>query len=403
MPTSDVLGLSMWTFVGILQLLFGATWIAAARLSDPLRRSLLAVAWFNLLVGASLLLLAWHGGGNAFLTGTLPNLLQAVGYVLLWRAGTGLTGAPDAGREQRLLLLVVCPLLLLLGSVPGLEHQRQGVSMLANIWVLVRGCIACASKLQRVGATVLARAMRATCTLAVMALAARATGGLVMGDEVDLRFHGNALLGWLLLAPICIVNVLGAYQAFGRTVEDANRLSRLDRLTGLADATTLDSVLVQEWRRLRQWGSPVVVLELGVDQLDAVRQVFGAHTADAVLAELSWKLKLGLRAGDVLAHCGDGLFRVVLPGTRRADALVQAQELLAQVGSDGGLHPESGQRLTLSIGLAEADADDTGAQAVLRRAQAQAQCARLAGGDRVAAEAVVLQPQAMLGRRVTAG
>jgi len=126
------------------------------------------------------------------------------------------------------------------------------------------------------------------------------------------------------------------------------------------------------------------------------------HTADAVLAELSWKLKLGLRAGDVLAHCGDGVFRVLLPGTRRAAALALAQDLLAKVASDGGLHPESGQRLTLSIGLAEADAGDGGPQAVLRRAQAQAQCARLAGGDRVVADAVTLQPTAPSGRRATA-
>lgn len=391
----------LWTFVGLLQLMFGVAWLGAARLSDGLRPALVAMAWFNLLVGTSLLLLAWHRGDNAFVTGTLPNLLQAVGYVLMWRAGAALTGAPDAWREQRRLLLLVCPVLLLLGSLPGLEHQRQGVSILANIWVVVRGCLACSRQLRLVGATGLLLAMRLTSALAATALAARAIGGLVLADDAFFRLHGDQMLGWLLLAPIFIVNVLGAYQAFGRTVEAANRLSRQDALTGLADAATLDSVLAQEWRRLRQWGSPVALMELTVDQLDAVRLGFGQTTADAVLAELSWKLKLGLRAGDVLAHCGDGVFRVLLPGTRRADALALAQALLTKVGSDGGLHPESGQRLTLSIGLAEPDGDDSGPQAVLRRAQAQAQCARLAGGDRVAAEAVLLQPQPVQGWSAT--
>ncbi len=93
MATGDVLGLSLWAFVGVLQLLFGATWIAAARLSDTLRRALLAMAWFNLMLGTSLLLVGWRGEGPYFLTHTVSNLMQVVGCVLLRQAGCGLTGA----------------------------------------------------------------------------------------------------------------------------------------------------------------------------------------------------------------------------------------------------------------------------------------------------------------------
>lgn len=401
MSANEVLGLSLWTFVGILQLLFGVSWIAAARLSDAMRRSLLAMAWFNLMLGASLLLVGWRDEGPYFLTQTVSNLMQVVGYVLLWQAGCGLTGAQPRHAEQRLLVLLAGGAVLLLGLSPATEQGRVAVSLLANAWVAVRAGAQVARQLQRSGAHRLALAVLLSAASAGTALVARAVGGLFFGAEVDIRYNGSAALAWALLAPIFVVNVAAAYQAFGRVVLEVNRLQRLDALTGLADATTLDGVLAQEWKRLRQWGSPVTLLELGVDQLGAVREVFGAHTADAVLAELSWKLKLGLRAGDVLAHCGEGAFRVLLPGTRRAAAMALAQDLLAKVGSDGGLHPESGQRLTLSIGLAEADADDAGPQAVLRRAQAQAQCARLAGGDRVVAEAVTPQPPAPQGRRAT--
>lgn len=401
MPTSDVLGLSLWTFVGAMQLMFGVTWLAAARLSDPLRHALRDMAWFNLLIGAELLLVGQRDTDAYFLTHTVSNLLQVVGFVLLWRAGAGLTGAPASAAEQRLVVLLGGGGVLLLGLSPVNEQARVAVCFLANSWVLVRAGGQAARQLRQGGAVGLALAIQISMVVAVTALVTRTLAGLVLGEEVDLRFGGSVALAWALLAPIFAANMMAAYQAFGRVLQDVNRLSRLDALTGLADATTLDGVLTQEWRRLRQWGSPVVLMELGIDQLSAVRDGFGAHTAEAVLAELSWKLKLGLRAGDVLAHCGGGVFRVVLPGTRRADAVALAQELLAKVGSDGGLHPESGQVLTLSIGLAEADADDSGPQAVLRRAQAQAQCARLAGGDRVAAEAVLLQPQSAHGWSAT--
>jgi diguanylate cyclase (GGDEF)-like protein len=401
-PCSSVVN-TLWVFVGLLLVMFGVAWLAAGRLSRGLRPALRAMAGFNLFNGAGLMLFAQAGVLSGFVTGPLVNLLQFCGYVLLWRAGAGLTGAPDAWREQRLLLLLACPLSLLLGMLPGLEQLRHAFALATHGWVLVRGCSDCSRQLRLSGAVGLALALRLTCAVATLALATRAVGGIWLGADVDVRFDGMTRLGWMLLAPIFIVNVLAAYQAFGRTVEDADRLARQDRLTGLADAATLDGVLAQEWRRLRQWGSPVVLMELVVDQLDLVRRLFGAQTADAVLAELAWKLKLGLRAGDVLAHCGDGVFRVLLLGTRGAPAMALAQDLLAKVGSDDGLHPESGQRLTLSIGLAEADADDAGPQAVLRRAQAQVQVARLAGGDRVVAEAVLPQPQAMHGRRATVG
>lgn len=402
MATGDVLGLSLWAFVGVLQLLFGATWIAAAWLSDTLRRALLAMAWFNLMLGTSLLLVGWRDEGPYFLTHTVSKLMQVVGCVLLWQAGCGLTGAAPRHAEQRLLVLLAGGAVLVLGMSPVTEQGRVAVSLLANAWVALRAGTQVAQQLLRSGAPRVALAVLLSAASAGTALVARAVGGLFIGAEVDIRFHGSLALAWAQLAPIFVINMAAAHQAFGRLVREVNRLQRRDALTGLADGVTLDGVLAQEWRRRRQWGSPVVVMELAVDQLGAVRQHFGVHTADAVLAELSWKLKLGLRAGDVLAHCGDGVFRVLLPGTRRAAALALAQDLLAKVASDGGLHPESGQRLTLSIGLAEADAGDGGPQAVLRRAQAQAQCARLAGGDRVVADAVTLQPTAPSGRRAAA-
>lgn len=393
MPTSDVLGLSLWTFVGVMQLMFGITWLAAARLSDPLRQALRNMAWFNLLVGASLLLMGQRDDGSAsafFLTSTLPNLLQVVGFVMLWRAGCGLTGAPSAATEQRWLLLLACGLLLLMGLSPDTDHERETVAFLVKVWLLVRAGMQVVQQLRLGGQTQLATALLVTTGLAVLAFALRLLAGVLLGPGVDTRFHGHTLLGGALVMPIFAINMLAAYQAFGRVVQDVNRLARADALTGLADETALGAALQHAWRRFCQWQRPVALLELSLDQLDALREADGPGTAEAVLAELSWKLKLSLRAGDVLAHCGHGVFRVLLPDTPAAAAQLLARQLVEAVAADAGLHPEFGQRITLSAGLAMARNDDRNAHALGLRARAQRLCAQHAGGDQLVADAVAL-------------
>lgn len=256
MATGDVLGLSLWAFVGVLQLLFGATWIAAAWLSDTLRRALLAMAWFNLMLGTSLLLVGWRDEGPYFLTHTVSKLMQVVGCVLLWQAGCGLTGAAPRHAEQRLLVLLAGGAVLVLGMSPVTEQGRVAVSLLANAWVALRAGTQVAQQLLRSGAPRVALAVLLSAASAGTALVARAVGGLFIGAEVDIRFHGSLALAWALLAPIFVINMAAAYQAFGRLVREVNRLQRLDALTGLADGVTLDGVLAQEWRRRRQLGQP---------------------------------------------------------------------------------------------------------------------------------------------------
>lgn len=403
MAANEVSALSLWALAGMALLLLGVAWVAAARRSAAPRRALLAMAGFNGLVGASFLLVAWRGIGPHILTHGVANLLQVVGYVLLWRAGCSLTGAPQHHAEQRRLMLLAGGAVLLLGMGPETEQGRVMVGLLANAWLASRAGIQVAGQLRRQGSPGLALTVLLCATSAATVLAARALAALWLGAGIDQQLISSLPLALALLAPLLVVNLAAACQAFARGGRDASLSSRQGKLLGLANATTLDGVLLQEWRRLRQWGSPLVLMELRVDQLGAVREAFGTDTADTLLAELSWKLKRGLRAGDVLAHCGGDAFRVLLPGTRRTAALPLAQDLLVRVSSVSGLHPQPGQRLTLSIGLAEADGDDPGPQAVLRRAQAQAQVARLGGGDRVVAEVPAVQPKALRGQGATAG
>jgi GGDEF domain-containing protein len=368
-------------FVGLMQVMFGVTWLAAARLSDALRQPLLCMAWFNLLVGASLLLFAQRDAGPYFLTHTAVDLLQLVGFVQLWRAAAGLTGAPVSLQEQRLHLLVAGAAVLLLGQSPAAEQERIAVCYLANAWVLVRLVPQASRQLRERGSTWLVLLIQILGAMAATALAVRALAGLALGADVDLQFKGRVALAWALLLPIFMVNMAVAYQAFGQVVQDANRLSRANTLTGLADDATLTAALVHAWRRFVQWQRPVALLELSLDQLAALRESFGSDTADAVLAELSWKLKLALRPGDLPAHGGDGVFRVLLPDTAPAVARALAQQLL---------HPDFGQRVTLSAGLAQAGDGDRGAATLGLRARAQRLCAQHAGGDQLVADEVVL-------------
>ena len=178
-------------------------------------------------------------------------------------------------------------------------------------------------------------------------------------------------------------------QPIDRGPQDAMPLPAADALAGLACDPTLDAAMAHAWRRFGQWQRPVALLELSIDQLALLRAQFGERQADAVVAGLSWQLKRALRAGDVLAHAGDGVFRILLPDTPAATAQALAQRLLQTVGTDASVHPEAGQRLRLSAGLAHAVGSDRSAGALSLRAGAQRLCAQRAGGDQLLADALL--------------
>lgn len=378
----DVYGWRLWFYVGCLMLMFGVAWLTVLRHGSSLRRALVGVAVFNLVMGVSLLLVGLRDSLPYWMGYTLVNPLQIVAYVVIWRAGQAMVGMPESTREQGLVLVLSGVLTLMFGFSKADEPWLLAVAYGGNAWVALRGPWLIARRLSASGARNFALVTR-LCGLGIgLPMAARAIAGVWMGPgvDVDVELQASQRVAYVCLVVVFCVNVLMAHYVFGRAVLDAERLSSRDPLTGLDDRRTVEQALDYEWGQRR--GRPLVLLTLAVDELSQLRSQWGVPTCDAVIAEVALLLRAHMRPGDVLGHAGNGTFLMLLPNTTMADAVRLSKRLLRSVAHDRSLHPDGGQALTLSAGLAVAS-DHAQPQAMVQRAETLCQRAQLAGGNRL--------------------
>ncbi|WP_245673942.1 putative bifunctional diguanylate cyclase/phosphodiesterase [Actinoplanes rectilineatus] len=156
-----------------------------------------------------------------------------------------------------------------------------------------------------------------------------------------------------------------------------HRLSFIDQLTGLANRPALMRDLLE---RRRRPGRPGTLLVIDLHGLAEVNDTHGREVGDAVLIEVSRRIR-GLVGGeDVPARLAGDEF-AVLTGESAVPAYALATRIVAALGEPCRL-PGAAVILHTSVGLAElsggADSDE-----VLRHADLARQRARQIGRDRV--------------------
>jgi diguanylate cyclase (GGDEF)-like protein len=181
-------------------------------------------------------------------------------------------------------------------------------------------------------------------------------------------------------------NLLLEQKVTERTAEltDANRqlalLARRDALTGLNNRLAANERLREEFLRLKRNGQRYAALLMDVDHFKRVNDNHGHEVGDAVLRQVADLLTQTLRQSDFLARFGGEEFLVLLPDCDEARALLVGEKIRAKV-ADSPL-PVVGT-VTLSIGMALAQADDSDEDVALRRADQALYQAKSAGRNRV--------------------
>jgi diguanylate cyclase (GGDEF)-like protein len=161
--------------------------------------------------------------------------------------------------------------------------------------------------------------------------------------------------------------------------------SETDELTGLANRRALQAFAA------RHWGHPdgLAVLAIDVDHFKQVNDRHGHAAGDRVLRQLGATLARCMRSSDRVGRIGGEEFVAVLAAADIDEAREVAERIRAAVAgtpADGG---DAGAiAVSISIGLAVADATDTSFDRLLARADAALYRAKDAGRNRVC-EAVV--------------
>ncbi|HSR64268.1 MAG TPA: GGDEF domain-containing protein, partial [Xanthomonadaceae bacterium] len=193
------------------------------------------------------------------------------------------------------------------------------------------------------------------------------------------RWQWTAIaLGGLLLA------VLGALvmRQFDR-VRRLRELASTDPLTGVANRRSIELHGEAALAQARAQAQPLSVMILDIDHFKRINDAHGHLVGDQVLARVARTCQDAMRQHDQLGRIGGEEFLVLLPDTRLAHALQIADRLREVLGRLGCDDLAPGATVSVSIGVAEWQAQDADLKALLRRADVALYRAKHGGRDRV--------------------
>lgn len=156
---------------------------------------------------------------------------------------------------------------------------------------------------------------------------------------------------WLLL----LIAMIATFSAISQLhlMTDLVRQAIHDPLTGCHRRESGEELLDIQFRIARRQGARLAVLFADLDHFKSVNDVFGHEAGDRVLTEAAAGLRHMLRESDLLLRWGGEEFIVVLPDTDAREAVLLIERLRAH----GICRRPDGERMTLSIGIAEYLAD----------------------------------------------
>ncbi len=189
-------------------------------------------------------------------------------------------------------------------------------------------------------------------------------------EEIDEVFRQNGGSGGMShesLAHSIEINQLKSKlaQAEQQIVEQSRRIelhvaeSRVDPLTNLANRRALDEELTRRFSESRRTGHRFCLMLLDIDHFKRLNDTYGHEAGDQALRQVAAVLRATMREMDLIARYGGEEFAVVLPSTELANGRCAA-ERTRQAFENSSFQIDGGdQRITVSVGLAEAANDET--------------------------------------------
>jgi diguanylate cyclase (GGDEF)-like protein/PAS domain S-box-containing protein len=161
-------------------------------------------------------------------------------------------------------------------------------------------------------------------------------------------------------------------------------MATTDFLTGLFNRRNFMARMAAELDRLKRFDIPhAAVLMLDLDHFKRVNDNFGHAVGDAVLKHFATLVRDELRKIDTGGRVGGEEFAILLLGADLTAARQFAERLRAKVADTPLVHEGQSIPVTVSIGIATLDADDSSADAALTRADTALYEAKRTGRNRV--------------------
>ena len=176
----------------------------------------------------------------------------------------------------------------------------------------------------------------------------------------------------------------GRTRELRQAVDELDRISRTDALTGCLNYRGYEEALRALWRESVELDTPLSALAIDIDLFKDYNDRYGHPAGDNALRRFAGAARSALYgAADILARTGGEEFVVLLPGTALGNAVDVANRVRASVLHAGVIHEESPRgMMTVSVGVATRQADDPDPDSMTARADEALYHAKKAGRDR---------------------
>lgn len=157
-----------------------------------------------------------------------------------------------------------------------------------------------------------------------------------------------------------------------------------DPLTGVNNRAAMDVTLMRELDLARRHKTPLTLISLDIDRFKQINDTHGHLAGDHVLKTVADVVADCMRRSDILFRYGGEEFTIVLSNTGLGGAMLLAERVRQAIESSTITANGRQIPLTVSIGLATADATDT-RESLFDKADIAMYQAKSAGRNRVIA------------------
>jgi diguanylate cyclase (GGDEF)-like protein/PAS domain S-box-containing protein len=170
-----------------------------------------------------------------------------------------------------------------------------------------------------------------------------------------------------VVGAVEIFNEDKVYREAMHRIDDLERLSSTDALTGLVNRRTAEMSLRSRHRDLQEAGWPLGVLFVDIDHFKRFNDAHGHAAGDAVLGVVARSIANGLRESDLAARWGGEEFLVVTAAATELQILQIAERVRTLVAASDTSVDGRQLGVTVSVGAALATPADT-VEALVARA-----------------------------------
>ncbi|ELY3983218.1 diguanylate cyclase [Cronobacter muytjensii] len=223
---------------------------------------------------------------------------------------------------------------------------------------------------------------QAACVMTLMVAATWCAPGLPLHLAVSPR----TLYATLPLIAVYVLTLSFVSHALAQRLRqksrELERYANPDPLLNIANRRQLERDIDRALQRCDRSGQPAALMFIDIDDFKAANNRYGHEAGDRLLVTFSDILRQTTRPGDTVARFGGDKFVILLPDTPLSVACAVADRMMAQAALVN-VFEDSALRCTLSIGIARAAPEMSGAAQWLKAADNALYSARREGKNRI--------------------